>query len=79
MDLLISYYNSGQLKAVDYSLMIKGLTTDTTISDIQKYLENVMEESKANDRSVVKIYIVYNFKNYLKMQQKRQEISEKNI
>ena len=79
MDLLTHVYNSGQLKAVNYSLMIKGLTVNTTISDIQKYLEDVMEESKAKDRFVVKIYIIYNFKNYLKMQLKRQEISEKNI
>ena len=34
MDLLSQYYNSGQLKSVDYSLMIKGLSQKTTIKDI---------------------------------------------
>ena len=75
MDLLTSWYNSGQLKAVDYSILVKGLPLDTTISDIQKYLEEKMVSAGAPDRTVTKIYIIYNFKNYLKILQKKQELS----
>lgn len=32
MDLMASGYNQGRLKAVDYSLMIKGLPSDVTLS-----------------------------------------------
>lgn len=35
--------------------------------------------SGAPDLVINKIYIIYNFKNYLDMVQKRQEIAEKNI
>jgi hypothetical protein len=72
MDLMASWYNEGRLKAVDYSLMIKGLPSDVTLSEIQKYLEDKLLLATAPDQTIVKIYIIYNFKNYLNMMQKRQ-------
>ena len=32
MDMMASQFNEGRLKAVDYSLMIKGLPSDVTLS-----------------------------------------------
>ena len=79
MDLLHVKYQEGRLKAADYSLMVKGLPSDITITEIQKYVQDKMLYSGAPDLTINKIYIIYNFKNYLNVVQKRQTIAEKSI
>jgi len=75
MDLLALMYGEGKLNAADYSFMIKGLPWDITLAEIQKYVQDKMLYSGAPDLAINKIYIIYNFKNYLSMVQKRQEIA----
>ena len=79
MDLLVLKYRQGKLNAADYSFMIKGLPWDITLGEIQKYVQDKMLYSGAPDLVINRIYIIYNFKNYLNMVQKRQEIAQKNI
>ena len=62
----------GKINASDYSFMIKGILSDTKISEVQKYAESKMLYSGAPDLTIVKIYVIYNFKNYLSILQKRQ-------
>lgn len=38
MDLLVLKYGEGRLNAADYSFMIKGLPSDITLGEIQKYV-----------------------------------------
>jgi hypothetical protein len=55
------------------------MPSDITLTEIQTYMATKMQEAGAEDTSIVKIYIIYNFKNYLNMLQKRQELTESNI
>jgi hypothetical protein len=69
----------GKLKADDYSFIIKGLPADITIREIQKYVEDKLLFSGAPDIDIIKIYLIYNFKDYVKLLQKRQELIERRI
>lgn len=69
----------GKLNAADYSFIIKGLPADITIREIQKYVEDKLLFSGAPDLDIIKIYLIYNFKDYVKMLHKRQELIEKRI
>ena len=55
--------------------MVKGLPSDITIGEIQKYLEDKMEDAGAPDLAINKIYTIFNFKNYLDLIQKRQTLA----
>jgi hypothetical protein len=65
--------------AADYSFVIKGLPSDITVTEIQKYVEDKMLFSGAPDVDIIKIYLIYNFKEYLKLLQLRQELIERKI
>ncbi len=59
--------------------MIKGLPPDINIKELQKYVEDKLMFSGAPDVEIIKIYIIYNFKDYLKSLQKRKDIVEQRI
>ena len=69
----------GKQTASDYSFVIKGLPADITVTEIQKYVEDKMLFSGAPDFTIIKIYLIYNFKDYLKLLQLRQELIERKI
>lgn len=69
----------GKLNAADYSFIIKGLPPDITIREIQKYVEDKLLFSGAPDLDIIKIYLIYNFKDYVKMLHRKQELIEKRI
>lgn len=69
----------GKLTAADYSFVIKGLPADITVTEIQKYVEDKMLFSGAPDVTIIKIYLIYNFKGYLKLLQLKQELIERKI
>jgi hypothetical protein len=71
--------NSNKQTAADYSFIIKGLPSDITIREIQKYVEDKLLFSGAPDVSVVKIYLIYNLKQYVKLLQLRQSLTEEKI
>lgn len=71
--------HEGKLNAADYSFIIKGLPADITIREIQKYVEDKLLFSGAPDLDIIKIYLIYNFKDYVIMLHKRQQLIEKRI
>jgi hypothetical protein len=62
--------------AGDYSIMVQGLPADISLTELQKYLEDKLLYSGAPDLTIVKIYPIYNFKQYLLLQQHRQALLE---
>ena len=50
--------------AADYSVMVKGLPQDVTLSEIQKFIEDKLLYSGAPGTSVLKIYVIYNLRAY---------------
>ena len=65
--------------SASYSFVIKGLPPDINIKELQKYVEDKLMFSGAPDVEIIKIYIIYNFKDYLKSLQKRKDIVEQKI
>ena len=59
--------------------MLKGLSENITLAEIQNDIKAKMDEVNASDTMVIKLYIIYNFKKYLTLLEKRQELTEKNI
>jgi hypothetical protein len=59
--------------------VIKGLPPDINIRELQKYVEDKLMFSGAPDVEVIKIYLIYNFKDYLRSLQKRKDVVEQRI
>lgn len=74
MEGYINNMNNNKQTAADYSFIIKGLPSDLTITEIQKYVEDKMLFSGAPDVDIIKIYLIYNLKDYLRLLQTRQEL-----
>lgn len=66
--------NTKKDSAAEYSFIIKGLPSDITITEIQKYVEDKILMTGAPDADVVKIYLIYNVKDYLKELKKKQKV-----
>ncbi len=66
--------NKNKINAAEYSFIIKGLPSNITITEIQKYVEDKLLFTGAPDVDVVKIYLIYNFKEYLKLLQSKQTL-----
>jgi len=58
-------------KSSNYSFMLKGLPKDITITEMQKYVEDNLLFSGAPDTTIIKIYLIYDFKTYLVLYQKK--------
>ena len=72
MEDYVKEMNKNKNSAADYSFIIKGLPSDITITEIQKYVEDKLLFTGAPDVDVIKIYLIYNFKEYLKLLQNKQ-------
>lgn len=79
MEDCVAELTRNKLSAADYSFIIKGLPSDITVKEIQKYVEDKMLFSGAPDVTIIKIYLIYNFKEYLKLLQTRQKLNETTI
>ena len=62
--------------AADYSIMLKGLPKDVTLSEIQKFVEDKLLYSGAPDIKVLKIYLIYNMKKYYALYANKRSIVE---
>ena len=59
----------------DYSILVRGLPKDITIYEIQHFMDEELSSLKV-DPSVVKIYLIYDVKEYLALYTKKREVYE---
>ena len=57
----------------DYSIMLKGLPKDITLYEIQEFMKEELM-ALGVDSTVVKIYLIYDGKQYLQLYQKQREV-----
>lgn len=60
-------------KSSDYSILLKGLPKDITMNEIQKFIEDKLLYIGAPETTVVKIYLIYDFKMYQALYERKRE------
>lgn len=72
------FYNDYNIlpRASDYSVMIKGLPKDITISEIQEFVTNKIVELNRPDAMLLKIYLIYDLKTFYALYSNKRSMIE---